>query len=174
MVAAAEAGDISTLRKLIRKKIPISVTDDYAGHSEVVKILLDAGVDMDQTVGSNVSSLHLAATNNRTSTVKYLVAEGAQLKTRNDNSLIPKDMCMYNSETWKVLKAAEKGEMPDLVVESDVPEITDFSIPKVEKTSDSKTKKKGKKGKSGKGKKKKRRKEKKEREEKEVMSYLFA
>lgn len=29
MIAAAEAGDISTLRKLIRKKIPTSVTDEY-------------------------------------------------------------------------------------------------------------------------------------------------
>ncbi|GFS08372.1 ankyrin repeat domain-containing protein 54 [Elysia marginata] len=71
LVAAAGAGDISTVRKLVRKNIPTGVLNTYGhtalhvaslgGHSEVVRILLEAGADVNQKTGHNVSPLHVAA-----------------------------------------------------------------------------------------------------------------
>uniref|UniRef100_A0A0B6Z487 Uncharacterized protein n=1 Tax=Arion vulgaris TaxID=1028688 RepID=A0A0B6Z487_9EUPU len=71
LVAAAGSGDISTVRKLLRKNVPTSTIDEYGrtalsfacsgGHSEVVRILLEADADVNQKLGSNVTALHIAA-----------------------------------------------------------------------------------------------------------------
>ncbi|GFO49489.1 ankyrin repeat domain 54 [Plakobranchus ocellatus] len=175
LVAAAGAGDISTVRKLLRKHVPTNILDTYgksalhmaslAGHSEIVRILLEAGAQVNQTIGSKVTPLHAAARNHNTETIKRLVLGGAVLDAENQNGFTPINLCRHNTNAWEVLNDAGQGDMPEgIEEESEVPEIPDYALPdaasmlkgkKKNKSGSKKGKKvKGKKGKKSGGKKK--------------------
>ncbi|PVD22085.1 hypothetical protein C0Q70_17889 [Pomacea canaliculata] len=71
LVSAASVGDVSTVRKLLRKKVNPDVRDEFGytaiskasagGHTEVVRMLLDAGANLNLTVAAMVTPLHSAA-----------------------------------------------------------------------------------------------------------------
>ena len=77
----------------------------------------------------------------------------------NKEQLRPIDLTKYHTDTWDVLYVAAAGEMPEIKLKSEVPEIPDFAIAAgTAEKKKKKGKKKGKKGKKGgkkKGKKKK-------------------
>ncbi|KAI8778947.1 ankyrin repeat domain-containing protein 54-like [Biomphalaria glabrata] len=162
IVSAAGSGDISTVRKLLRKKINVTATDVYGrtalsfaskgGHAEVVKLLLESNADcVNQKIGYSATPLHLAARNHHTDVVKHLVLAGASLDERNCNKLAPLDLCRYDSDTRVVLRNVKQGHLPLNEQVSEVPEIPKHALPERPKSTSEKTKTKGK---TGKGKKK--------------------
>ena len=55
------------------------------GHMEIIRIFLDAGVDIDAIVGEPGTLLHRAAERGQISVVKFLLASGAAIDARNTN-----------------------------------------------------------------------------------------
>ncbi|RUS85350.1 hypothetical protein EGW08_006893 [Elysia chlorotica] len=130
LVAAAGAGDISTVRKLLRKNVPTSVLDEYGR-----------------------TALHVASLDHHTETIKQLVLGGAALDAENCNRIAPIGLTRYDTDAWDVLNDARHGDMPELDEVLEVPDVPDYALPDGAEGKKGKKKKSGKKGKKGKGKK---------------------
>ncbi|KAJ8300337.1 hypothetical protein KUTeg_021856 [Tegillarca granosa] len=126
---------------LIRTFRPVQIANviqTHGGHAEVLRLLIEAGADVNLRTTSLVSPLHLAAK----------VLAKANLDVQTLSGVKPMDLTKFSSETWDIINDAKKGEMPELEEINEVPEIPDYALP------DGATKKKksgkGKKGKKGK------------------------
>lgn len=89
---AAFGRDLSQVKYLIKKGIPVDAKDDdditplhlaaFNGHLNVVKYLIIKGADINAKTKSGYTPLYLAAWGNHLSVVKYLVQKGADVNTR--------------------------------------------------------------------------------------------
>ncbi|ESO92585.1 hypothetical protein LOTGIDRAFT_233032 [Lottia gigantea] len=135
LVSSAGQGDISSVLKLLRKRVNPNLRDEVG-----------------------VTALARAAAGHHTETVKYLILAGAKLDCETSSGVRPINFTRVKSETWQVLLAASHGEIPEIEEINEVPDVPDFAIEGGAAKSKTKSgkKKKGKKGKKGgkKGKKK--------------------
>ncbi|XP_074659584.1 uncharacterized protein LOC141912258 [Tubulanus polymorphus] len=177
LVAAAGRGDVSTVRKLIRKQVDVSAIDAsgscaiskaaQGGHFEIVNLLLQASASPNSPNGVLVRPLHFATAGGHVEVVKLLLQNGAEWNTQSSDGRIPRDLCRTNDlDTWDVLHDAENGI---LVGPDDRREVPDVPLFSVDGGANGKKKngggkkgggKKGAKGKKGKGKKKGKKKKK--------------
>ncbi|RWS17184.1 Ankyrin repeat domain-containing protein 49-like protein [Dinothrombium tinctorium] len=89
-LGAAESGDCETLRKLLRREPHLAhVVDDdgytplhrasYGNHCEVIKLLLDYGVNVNATTNDGWRPLHCAARWGHTGAASLLLDNGADV-----------------------------------------------------------------------------------------------
>ena len=88
LLKAAEKGDANKVAKFIKKGADVNFSDNVGwtplyraaikGHVEVVKMLLDAGADIEKTT-SGITPLCWAADNGKTEVVKLLLERGANV-----------------------------------------------------------------------------------------------
>lgn len=75
------------------------------GHVECVQALLDAGCNVNATIGSGDTPLHLAASGGHSQATKFLIEKGASLTAKNSDGILPihTSASHNSSETLKVL-----------------------------------------------------------------------
>jgi ankyrin repeat protein len=116
---AAETGDVETVKKHLAAGVAADAPDpekkctpltyaSYSGHAEVVKVLLDAGAQVNKRSPAGHPHLCFAAQNGHVDTVKLLLARGADIEAFNTDYFRPLGMAAFNGhhEVIKVLLAA--------------------------------------------------------------------
>jgi len=90
---AVRSADVEQVRTLLKQGIPISETDSlggtalhdavWAGETEIVKLLLDAGASVNAShTEAGSTPLHYAIITNRVEIAELLIAKGADTKAR--------------------------------------------------------------------------------------------
>lgn len=93
LVAAALAGDVSTVRLLLRRgAMPSGRAVSEAvtfGHAAVVRALVDAGTDVSAVDSSGINLLHWAAITNRATIIPILAGAGVPINAIDDAGFTP-------------------------------------------------------------------------------------
>ena len=84
----------------------------YAGHSDVLKLLLQCGASCDHPDYVGETPLYLAITVHSTEMVKALLRRGARVNRRNENGITPLCLATINSNAGIVEQLLEYGADP--------------------------------------------------------------
>lgn len=87
-----------------------------AGSAEIVRILLDQGVDVNQAADAtpgHMTALHVAASRGSTALVELLLDRGARVDAQMDNGLTPLDMAAFAGQTEVISLLAKRGAVLD-------------------------------------------------------------
>ena len=125
--AAAESGDISTLRFLILERgLHVDAEDNYAmtllqvasrhGHLEIVRFLIDNGAAVNAVEIDNRAALHFAVIRGHVPIVRFLLEHGANVSIRKRLGLTPLHVVAQSRQTDLVQDFLDHGadmEAPD-------------------------------------------------------------
>jgi ankyrin repeat protein len=117
LMKAVRNDDAGTVRKLIAQKVNVSELDSngdaplvmasYLGHTEIVKLLLEAGADVTAVdPGMKATALHAAAYAGRTGAAKLLIEHGIDIDKqgpKNGYTALHDAIWEDNVDTAKVL-----------------------------------------------------------------------
>lgn len=120
LMKAVKANDAAALKRLIADGVNVSELDSngdpplvmaaYKGHTEIVKLLLEAGADVKAVdPGMRATALHAAAYAGRTPAAKLLIEYGIEIDKqgpKNGYTALHDAIWQNNIETAKVLIAA--------------------------------------------------------------------
>ena len=99
--------DLVKVRKGFREETPLHAGASK-GHSDIVKLLLDFGLDINSKNNQGDTPLHLASLEGYVSVVDMLIAKGAQVNAENTLGATPLDCAIYNigddSDVAKLLR----------------------------------------------------------------------
>jgi hypothetical protein len=145
LCSAATDGDLLTLGKLLRRVPNLDVNTrspnpygptvlslaSKAGHSEVVRLLLEAGAQPNLHDAALVTPLHHAARGNHVRVVMLLLHYGANAELQTKGGVTAMQLAGYETDSWKVLYDFSHGVKPVIPLLTDVvPAIPPFCIPK--------------------------------------------
>ena len=116
---AARDGDIRTVKRLLRDKIPVDMSDGvgytalhYAtinNRTEVVKCLLRQGSDLNLKNRWGNTPLHWAAIHSFATIAQLLIDGGADINLKNSDNKTPLDEARRGSEVRRLLLELQKS-----------------------------------------------------------------
>lgn len=99
LMAAAQVGDLERVKRLLAEGADVNASDEAGwnalikacynpeqkrGHADVVRVLIDAGADIEAPIGYGVRPLMLAAGYGETAVVEVLLRAGADVLAKNE------------------------------------------------------------------------------------------
>jgi ankyrin repeat protein len=112
---AAHRGKMAAVTRWFAEGAKLETTDPQgrtaleaaieAGHSDVVKMLLTAGVNVNAGAGARRTPLHVAAASGKTDIVKALLGAGARVDTIDHNGNQPLHIAVANPTHTEIVKA---------------------------------------------------------------------
>ena len=108
--AAARTGDLKAIKRYIEKGEDLNALDKtfqlsavawsaLHGQTEVVRLLIESGVDVNIKNGDGATPLHSAAFLGRVDVAKLLLENGADIKARDNDGATPADVLSIDWET---------------------------------------------------------------------------
>jgi ankyrin repeat protein len=108
-LAPTVKGDLETVKVLLKANANANATASLlnftkvtalhiaaeVGHTKIVKVLLDAGAEVDARTSNDTTPLHQAAQEGHLDIVRELLIAGADLDARDDNGTTPHDFALH-------------------------------------------------------------------------------